>query len=271
MSFYHTNTLNHPEVTMKFTSINVPLGAGYVLYGDANWKLQRLDLSDCEIFGGGGNINIDMTNNITCRLQNNLFQDTYVLMFTYTDGSTSLTARNNLFRSADCSVWIADDASGVWEIKDNIFDSANSIYGGSTYLVGNLGYNAYVNGMTGDGNDIVVATFTYATGSLGRYYQSSTNCINKGSRLASATGLYHYTTQTNQTLDGSTTVDLGYHYVATDANGVPLDADGDGTSNYLEDRNGNGVVDSGETDINSATDLGLKVLITRPVNGSILP
>lgn len=47
-----------------------------------------------------------------------------------------------------------------------------------------------------------------------------------------------------------------------------LDSDNDGTPDYLEDLNGNGVVDSGETDPNSATDLGLKVQITCPRSGA---
>ena len=49
------------------------------------------------------------------------------------------------------------------------------------------------------------------------------------------------------------------------------DTDGDGVPDYLEDRNGNGVVDSGETSWNSATDLGLKVWITEPKPGMNLP
>jgi hypothetical protein len=43
-------------------------------------------------------------------------------------------------------------------------------------------------------------------------------------------------------------VSVGYHYVATDASGAPLDYDGDGWPDYFEDQNGNGSVDSGETD-----------------------
>ena len=66
-------------------------------------------------------------------------------------------------------------------------------------------------------------------------------------------------------------VDISYHYVATDANGKPIDTDSDGTPDYIEDANGNGTVDSGETDWQSATDLGLKVIITRPRDGSTLP
>ncbi len=72
--------------------------------------------------------------------------------------------------------------------------------------------------------------------------------INAGSRNATNAGLYHYTVLTSQVKETNTTVDIGFHYVATDANGVPIDTDGDGVPDYLEDRNGNGTLDSGETD-----------------------
>jgi hypothetical protein len=56
-----------------------------------------------------------------------------------------------------------------------------------------------------------------------------------------------------------------------DAYGNPLDSDGDGIPDYIEDSNGNGTVNSGETDWQSATDLGLKIIITKPPPGGILP
>jgi len=49
------------------------------------------------------------------------------------------------------------------------------------------------------------------------------------------------------------------------------DTDGDGFADYIEDRNGTGDVDSGETDWQSASDLGLKVWITEPKNNSNIP
>jgi hypothetical protein len=49
------------------------------------------------------------------------------------------------------------------------------------------------------------------------------------------------------------------------------DTDEDGTPDYLEDTNGNGLIDSGETDWQSATDQGFQIRITRPANDSILP
>jgi hypothetical protein len=62
-------------------------------------------------------------------------------------------------------------------------------------------------------------------------------------------------------------VDIGYHYVATDTNGIPLDSNGDGIPDYIEDANGNGL----EIGWNITGDLGLQVIITQPRNGSTLP
>jgi hypothetical protein len=45
-------------------------------------------------------------------------------------------------------------------------------------------------------------------------------------------------------------VDLGFHYLALNASGAPLDSDGDGLPDYAEDSNGNGQFDQGETDLN---------------------
>jgi len=116
-------------------------------------------------------------------------------------------------------------------------------------------------------------------GPLGEFYYPSTgastsltNLIDAGSVTnAALAGLYHYTTQTSQTKEANTALDIGFHYVALDGNGNPNDYDTDGLPDYFEDRNGNGSVDSGETDWRSATDLGLKVWITEPKSNSNIP
>jgi len=82
-------------------------------------------------------------------------------------------------------------------------------------------------------------------------------------------GLYHYTVQTNEVVEGTNTVSIGFHYVATDAYGNPLDSNGDGIPDYLEDANGNGIYDTG--DLGDWQNLNLHVIITRPRNGSTLP
>ena len=49
----------------------------------------------------------------------------------------------------------------------------------------------------------------------------------------------------NQAKEGSSNLDIGWHLVATDSNGVPLDTDSDGIPAYLEDYNGDGEQDLG--------------------------
>ena len=121
------------------------------------------------------------------------------------------------------------------------------------------------------GSDHVLATFTYTNGALGAFYHLSTNLIHTGSRSAPTAGLYHYTVTANNAKETTNTVSIGYHYVATDASGAPLDADGDGSPDCAEDLNGDGAVNSGETDWQDASDLGLKVWILRPRTSGTVP
>jgi hypothetical protein len=140
-------------------------------------------------------------------------------------------------------------------VRDNLFDTSTFSFGGdgayANYM--SVSNNAYY--LTADGypglNDLTLTNLAYAVGPLGPWYigSSSPSLINQGSRLASAIGLglFHYTIQTNQVKEMNTIVDIGYHYVAVDANGKPWDSNGDGIPDYLQDANGNGHVDSGES------------------------
>ena len=150
--------------------------------------------------------------------------------------------------------------------------------GTKTTTNSNNGYTTGITLLTGGSNNKTGLVADYQTGALGGYYfptngasTSFTNLLNTGSRLASAAGLYHHTTTTNNVKEATSTVDIGFHYAAVNSSGQPIDTDGDGLPDYLEDRNGNGTVDSGETDWNNAADFGLKVRITQPKNNSNLP
>jgi hypothetical protein len=114
-------------------------------------------------------------------------------------------------------------------------------------------YNAFLAGVTqmspeGTNNVVVTNSFNWQVSWLGSYYLTNSNAlVDKGDRTADQLGLYHFTMLASQIKETNSVVDIGYHYVATDMNGNPLDYDGDGIPDYLEDANGNGVVDNGET------------------------
>ena len=92
------------------------------------------------------------------------------------------------------------------------------------------------------------SSLAYQTGPLGNFYQPTNSpLVDIGSTNANLVGLSYYTTSTNEMIESSSLVDIGYHYVATDFPGNPIDTNGDGIPDYLQDANGNGLDDSGET------------------------
>jgi hypothetical protein len=273
-----------PVVAFRFTSVGSPGtfrfthfsrlpssddGSAYNLYTDgANWRFSHLTLSDCTL--SGGDCFFSLASDAVLTLQNNCFERQFVFLNYYqTQDGPEVSLRNNLFRYG--TVYFSNNGSTAWGVHDNVFDS------GTVIVTQNAvhSHNAYVNSngrlQPTNANDVVLTSFAYTNGPLGNYYQLSTDLLNAGSTNADMVGLYHYTTQTNQVKETNSVVDIGFHYVAVDGNGNPLDTDGDGTPDYQEDGNGNGTVNSGETDWNDPNDLGLKVLITRPQNGSQIP
>jgi hypothetical protein len=102
-----------------------------------------------------------------------------------------------------------------------------------------------------------------------------------GSRSATEAGLYYFTTAVNQVEEGSTTVDIGFHYAAIDpGTGQPYDCDGDGAADYLEDANGNGVPDwlevamgynPSQTNSLGKSQPGHGLFLAQPRNSSHLP
>jgi alpha-tubulin suppressor-like RCC1 family protein len=87
-------------------------------------------------------------------------------------------------------------------------------------------------------NDLLTTNYNWESSSFGAgsfYLPTNSLLINRGSTNAGALGLYWFTTQTNQTIESNSTVDIGYHFVAVDTNGNPLDTDVPGTPNYISE------------------------------------
>jgi hypothetical protein len=139
--------------------------------------------------------------------------------------------------------------STTWTVKDTAFDMTSLGFSGGTNAITVYKNNAYINTQTqlGGTSNETTTSFNWQSGALGNYYMPSTSVnVNFGSTTADLVGLYHFTTQTNQTIESNSVVDIGYHYVALGTNGLPVSTGGDGIGDYLVDANGNGTNDTGD-------------------------
>ena len=72
-------------------------------------------------------------------------------------------------------------------------------------------------------HSVYVTNYNWGSSWFGNYYlPADSPLIQAGSTNAYSLDLYNFTTQTNQVPETNATVDIGYHYLATDADGNPL-------------------------------------------------
>jgi hypothetical protein len=230
-----------PSAQYRFTKFACPAGGGNHLYDYAASSYSNLLVQDCEFWSGANTLG--GTNGGVLTLKNNLFARSVI----NASGNGSLSLSNTLAWGVSL-VQLNPLSTNMWYAFNNDFDSCNIINSRLTN-----GYNAYLN-CSGrlqptNVNDVVQAgSLLYQSGSLGTFYQPANSpLIHKGSTTADKVGLYHYTVTTNQVVEGTNTVSIGYHYVAVDTNGIPLSMPRDGIPDYLADANGNGLDDCGET------------------------
>ena len=171
----------------------------------------------------------------------------------------TFSLRNNLFRGGTVTLTYYDPQTSAWAVYDNLFDSptlTTSVNKPSTYPIPS-GKNALYNcSGTLTSNLTITVAPSYLVGALGKYYYPTdggagtiTTLIDAdAARTPSSVGLYHYTIRTDQAKEAGSSLDVGFHYVATDPTGIPLDSDSDGIPDYLEDYDGSGSKGSGETD-----------------------
>jgi hypothetical protein len=199
------------------TDSHIGSGAGS---GTANIK-------DCEFYGGAISLGGALFN-----ITNSLFAETYVnINGTDGYGYGGWVFQNCLFWNGTFSFSRGSSSFYPLTIKDSVFDGPtfhinDLLYGNTSYTA--LGYNAFLTGAdwTGGAHDVIESGFTWQSSWLGNYYQPTNSpLINKGNVTADQIGLYYFTTQTNQVPETNSTVDIGYHYVATDAYGNPLETE----------------------------------------------
>jgi hypothetical protein len=237
-----------PAVDLTFTRSYLPADSGYHTYtvGNAGIEFDTLSIRHCEF--SGGQLNLVGTNGAVYGLTNSLFERV-TLNF---EGDATLSVFNSTIRGGNGGwVW-QDPTNSVWTFKDNLLDSSEMWNLTETLIHEN---NAYFNSdfdtfYTNNLSEVVLTNLAYLAGPLGRYYHSTNSpLLNAGSRDADDAGLFHFTITVDQAKETNSVVDIGHHYVAVDPETLlPLDFDEDGLPDYIEDANGNGSVDQGETD-----------------------
>jgi len=232
----------YPSTRFRFTDWSVPGGGPPTFYGSGGSPSTNA-FRDSQFHGG----HFDSLK-ATVFLTNNLFERVAV---TVNEASPfDLLAYNNTFYGGSFNNGHTN--TGTWRLRNNLFDKTMITNGANT----DNAYSGYVTGANKlsptSAFDITQTSSTniaYETSWLGRFYlPSSAVYTNKGSTNANLLGLYHYTCTVNQVKETNSIVDIGFHSVAVDSNGIPIDTDSDGVPDYQEDANGNGLVDSGETD-----------------------
>jgi len=260
---------NIPQINGKFMKWSIVQGrAGFLR---DNWAYGVGNFSCCEAYGGFASYRPSFY------FTNTLFYRAGIAFWDQTDAA-SFTFQNCTFYNGGLAiVRYAGQSASFWNIKNTAFDGtafiADDNFGGTNYTA--FDYNAYNSANTnwigynfGAGpapagtlevvgpHDVTVSSgYGWQSSWLGNFYlPPASTLVNVGSTTADLLGFYHFTTLTNQVKETNSIIDIGYHYVATDVTGNPLDSNGNGTPDYLEDAGGAGQ--------------GLTVSLVSPVSGT---
>jgi hypothetical protein len=225
----------------------------------ANWggSFARLGFQDCGFVGGEMYLAPDNPTHVI-GITNTLFERVKFTFHPY--ARAAFQAHNNLFKNGSFTIDMDPPnppGAAAWSIRDNLFDGA-LLSQFADLAPGAASHNGYVltpenqsrlrPPATGNTDRMLSASPSYESYGDQRYYLPVRDgeLTDKGSRLATAAALYHYTTRVSQLKESSSRVDIGLHYVARTGDDL-TDSDRDGSSDFVEDSNGDGVTSAGET------------------------
>jgi len=226
----------NPTARFRFTDWSMPASGQEHFYATYYDNMPVVVFRDCQFLAG-----LFFTDYPGVAFTNCLFERVGLSMY-----GKSGEYHNNLFYGGSIGT---SDWNQPQVFTDNLFDKTMLEQNGQTVT---HSYNAYLTNFNRFTNhsstDVVLTNIVYETGPLGRYYlPANSPLINTGSvNNAGLVGFYHYTTTTNQAKEGNSQLDIGFHYVAVDSNGQPMDSDANGIPDYVQDQNANGITEPNE-------------------------
>ena len=235
-------SVNAQQARFRFTGWSAPARDAAHFYGYAGDVDFAVPFIDCQFHGGSfytERPQVNVTNCLFERVAITLQGGDHPLDPAFRH-CTFVGGTNHLLREAE----------GTWIFRDNLFDGTG-IY--TDTVTNNHNNNAYTTNLPRllpvQVTDVTLVTsnVTYETGPLGRFYlPTNSPTLDMGSTNAANVGLYHFTCTTNQSKEANSTADIGFHYVALNGNNVAVDTDGDYLPDFIEDRDGDAIVDTGE-------------------------
>jgi hypothetical protein len=226
-----------PVLHWRFTDVS--LASGALFYG--GWA-KDMNIAHCSLFGirmtcdTGSAVTLGFTNNILERCS---------LSFGQCAGSGyGIKFCNNLFLNSSLGVGHFCSATLVASLSahNNLFITSIFSHGYASGFYPEISHNGYHNNtyVTSQGTSPVnITTLDFQAGPLGPYYYPASGgnlslLIDAGSTTADTLSLCPFTTRNDQTRDVTSQADIGFHYVALDANNNPQDNNSNGLPDFDE-------------------------------------
>jgi len=223
-------------------------GAGVVAWVNNSFENVCIDY-DPTYYWANQTVNCDMQ----LQASNNLFKNAewFVLEPFPTSAGNSIF-ENNLFDKVD---FLQDtnqpldfDHNGYWpmQVSELFWSQDPGLLSPSANADAGQLLPATGGNQTGPNEKTLNSAPPYRWGPFGKFYmETNTALYGAASDTAANLGLYHYTTRVDQVKEGCNNsqakpnANIGLHYVAA-TNGVPMDFDGDGIPDYVENWHGDG-------------------------------